>query len=126
MTRDVDVTAPSAAQPVDSSTAPRGSAWWFHPTVRYIAVRVGQMVLTLLGVATVVFITSRLTGDPVRLMDGAGATPDQIEQMRHALGVDAPWPVQYWRFITGALHGDLGMSLWQRQPVTGLVLDRLP
>jgi peptide/nickel transport system permease protein len=57
---------------------------------------------------------------------GTGATQADLEKLRHELGLDQPLPVQYWRFISQAVQGDMGVSLRFRQPALPLVLERLP
>jgi ABC-type dipeptide/oligopeptide/nickel transport system permease component len=56
-------------------------------------------------------------GDPVKMMLAAFVTtPDQVAQMRAQLHLDDPIPVQYGRFVTNALRGDLGTSIRSRRP----------
>jgi len=67
-------------------------------------------------------------GDPVEIMMGRGSvvTTEQIEQIRHELGLDQPLYVQYLSFLGGVLRGDFGRSIIQRAPVMHLIADRLP
>jgi ABC-type dipeptide/oligopeptide/nickel transport system permease component len=66
-------------------------------------------------------------GDPARMMLGELAVQqDAIANLRHQLGLDQPIPVQYWRFLTGALHGDLGRSILENQPVARMIWQSLP
>lgn len=95
-------------------------------TGRYVARRFGRCVLVLLGVAALAFLISRLKGDPVLLMVQPGATTADIDAMRRSLGLDGPLWVQFARFVGGAVRGDLGVSIWQRQSVTTLLLERVP
>ncbi len=60
-------------------------------------------------------------GDPVYVMLEKRADPQTIERVRHQLGLDLPLPAQFWNLIKGALHGDLGESYFQKQPVTAIV-----
>ncbi len=75
---------------------------------------------------TAVFALQFLAGDPVKLFLPTDTTSKQIEEFRTRLGLSDPWPVQYARFITGALHGNFGMSLRQNEPALHLVLRRFP
>jgi peptide/nickel transport system permease protein len=75
---------------------------------------------------TIVFFSLRLTGDPVLLLLPIGATRQQIEQLRHALGFDRPLVIQYLSFLGRALHGDFGASTRAGEPALQLVLERLP
>jgi peptide/nickel transport system permease protein len=71
-------------------------------------------------------ITRLVPGDPARLAAGPNATPEQIEQITREFGLDRPLPVQYWRYATGLLHGDWGMSIYSRRPVLQDLRDYLP
>jgi ABC-type dipeptide/oligopeptide/nickel transport system permease component len=70
-----------------------------------------------------------LPGDPVQLMlagsESGSVTPERQEELRDQLGLNDPLPVQYGRFVRGAITGDLGPSVRLRVPVTDLILDRL-
>ena len=81
----------------------------------------------LLLVVSVVFLLIHLVpGDPIAQMLGEGATASDVSAMRHALGLDAPLPLQYARYLTGILHGSLGQSLRLHDSVTHLILARYP
>lgn len=66
-----------------------------------------------------------LPGDPARSLMGANATEEQLAVARQQLGLDQPLWTQYWNWLTGALHGDLGSSLISRSPVTELLNSRI-
>lgn len=93
--------------------------------IRYLAHRVFQGVIVLLLVATVVFIISRLSGNPVNQMLPENATEAQREALTHQLGLDEPLVVQYWVFLSNATRGEFGMSHRFRMPAMELVLSRL-
>jgi peptide/nickel transport system permease protein len=93
---------------------------------RRLLIRLGTGVLSIFGALTLVFILTRLTGDPAELMAPPGAPESQIEQTRVLLGLDQPLPRQYVSFVGDALRGDLGQSYFWRQDALGLVLDALP
>ncbi len=84
-------------------------------------------LLVLLGLSLIVFITLRLTGDPVAMMLQAGS-PSQadIAEMRRLLDLDQPLPVQYLSFVAKAIVGDFGRSFRYSTPALGLVLERMP
>lgn len=85
------------------------------------------MVPVLLGISAIVFFLVRLSGDPVSLMLGEDALPQQVEELRRSLGLDRPLLEQYLRFLAGALRGDMGTSLrYAGQPALSVVLERLP
>ncbi len=95
----------------------------------YILRRVVLTVPVLFGVTLLVFSMLHLVpGDPVRAMfiESGGASAEQIEQVRHLLGLDKPLPVQYWDYITKAMRGDLGESIITRQPVFELIVQNFP
>lgn len=82
----------------------------------------------LFGISVVTFLVVNLTGDPVLVMLGIEATPEQIALVRQQLGLDQPLPVQY-TYYMGALlggQGELGKSFLYKQPAIGLVVERLP
>ena len=93
---------------------------------RYILSRLYQAVLVLFGVSAVVFLLLRLSGDPAVLLLPQDATQQAIQQFRHAHGFDKPLYIQFWVFLSGAIHGDLGTSLKYNQPAFPLVLERFP
>ncbi len=81
----------------------------------------------LLLVATVVsfLFVGLLPGDTARSLLGANATQEQVNAVRVELGLDQPLWEQYWHWLQGAVHGDLGNSLLSHQPVTALLNGRL-
>jgi peptide/nickel transport system permease protein len=85
-----------------------------------------QSLLALLALSLVIFLMSRLTGDPTMLMLPDDATSEDIAQLRHALGLDKPLPVQYWVFISKAVQGDFGRSIKGQMPVIDMIQERLP
>jgi peptide/nickel transport system permease protein len=91
---------------------------------RFIARRLIQGVLTLLGITILTFTLVRLApGDPVSLMVAGTAemTADDLAAMRAAYGVDEPIPQQYLRWLGRLLTGDLGQSLLYKRPVTQMI-----
>jgi ABC-type dipeptide/oligopeptide/nickel transport system permease component len=94
--------------------------------MRYLLTRLGQAMIVILGASILVFTVAHLTGDPTYLMVDASAKAAEIEALRHKMGLDQPVLVQYWHFLSGALHGDFGSSLWQNQPALKLVMQRVP
>jgi peptide/nickel transport system permease protein len=92
----------------------------------YIVRRLLQSVLVLVGVTFLVYLILFQTGDPTFLSVSTDASQQEVERVRHALGFDRPWYIQYAEFLSRAVHGDFGTSLRQGLPVTSLVLERLP
>lgn len=95
--------------------------------IAYIARRLVQAFFLLIGVSLITFIILYLLpADPVRQIAGRSATPATVESIRQQLGLDQPFVVQYWRYLTNLLSGDLGRSYLQRSEVSTLIASRLP
>jgi ABC-type dipeptide/oligopeptide/nickel transport system permease component len=92
----------------------------------YVARRLVQSLVVLLGISVVVFVILHLTGDPTVLMLPPDVTAEEVARFRKAMGFDDPLPVQYWRFLRGVLHGNFGNSLRHDEPALGLVFERMP
>lgn len=92
----------------------------------FIVKRIGQALIALFGVMTLVFFIQRLTGDPTYLLVPENATQADIEAMRRTLGLDQPLLVQYGRFLWDMAHFDLGRSFVQNVKVTTIIASRLP
>ena len=91
--------------------------------IRYISLRLLFALPALWLIVTMVFLLAHIVpGDPVAQMLGEGARADDLQQLRHALGLDMPIPVQYERYLKGVLHGNLGESFRFQQPVTKVIL----
>lgn len=88
--------------------------------------RLITLVPVLLIVGTIVFGLVHLTpGDPASYMLGPDATQADIIRLRKGLGLEDPLPVQYGRFLGKAVTGNLGESIFLRQPVTTAIMDRI-
>ncbi|HCP32283.1 TPA: peptide ABC transporter [Candidatus Acetothermia bacterium] len=85
---------------------------------------IGMLVSTFL-VITITFVLMQLIpGDPAAVMLGTNATPEQIEQLRTTWGLNQPITVQFYRYFTNFFKGDLGESLFHRQPVLYIIGQR--
>lgn len=93
---------------------------------RYIAVRLGQGVLTLLALSLAVFLSVHATGDPALLLLGPEGTEEDYQQLSKNLGLDKPLPVQYGLFLTRVARADFGESHISQLPARDLLLERLP
>jgi ABC-type dipeptide/oligopeptide/nickel transport system permease component len=93
---------------------------------RYVLKRIFQSLLTLLVLSMLIFVVCRLTGDPVTLMLPDDASHEDVAQLRAALGLAKPLPVQYWFFLRSAVQGDFGRSIKGQVPVLDLIEERLP
>jgi len=95
--------------------------------LRFLLRRVLFGIVVLWLVTVVVFVIFFLAPhDPARLIAGRMATPSTVAAIRRNLGLDRPVYVQYGSFVWGLLHGNLGYSYYRDQPVTQLLLSRLP
>lgn len=92
----------------------------------FLLKRLLQGVISFVGVSIVIFLISRLSGDPVLLLLPQDAPPSLIDQTRHTLGLDQPLWEQYLIFARHALTGDFGQSYRWQMPALQLILDRLP
>ncbi|WP_136652003.1 ABC transporter permease [Paracoccus aeridis] len=89
--------------------------------------RVLVAIPTILLISVFVFALQKLLpGDPVLAMAGEERDPVALAAIREQLGLNDPLPVQYFRWLAGALQGDLGTSLRTGQPVTQLIVQKLP
>ncbi len=93
---------------------------------QFIRRRLLLLAVVVWGVATIAFVLLHLSGDPASLMLSPDAGPGAHEELRRALGLDAPLSVQYAKYMTGVLRGDFGNSIRQRLPAFDLVMERLP
>lgn len=97
----------------------------------YIIRRIGLMVFILLGVSVITFSMMHFVpGDPAEVIAikryGEEVTAETIEHVRAELGLDRPVPVQYLRWLTSVLQGELGYSFRTDRPVLDEILTRLP
>ena len=97
---------------------------------RWFAARIGGAIITLLGVTVVVFIVLRtIPGNAITAslgIESGTLTPAQKASLEHFYGIDKPWIAQLWTWITGILHGNLGISLTSGKTVSGLLRTALP
>ncbi|RAI04034.1 ABC transporter permease [Acuticoccus sediminis] len=94
--------------------------------IAFIIRRLVQAVIVMVVVALIAFSMFRFVGDPINQMVGIETTPAQREDLRERLGLNAPVPVQFWRFISKAAQGDFGISYQFKQPVADLLAARAP
>jgi peptide/nickel transport system permease protein len=95
--------------------------------IKHIIRRLAVALVLILGAASLVFVLLHaVPGDPVRVFVGDFGTEEQVEAIRHQLGLDRPLPVQYADWLGGVVRGDLGQSLSLNVPVSRLILERIP
>jgi peptide/nickel transport system permease protein len=93
---------------------------------RYLVGRVLQTVLSMLVVVSIVFVLTRLSGNPVHLLLDVSASEHDQEILTRHLGLDRPLPVQYGLYVRNIALGDFGSSILTRRPVTEHIRERLP
>jgi ABC-type dipeptide/oligopeptide/nickel transport system permease component len=96
---------------------------------KYLTQRILAALITIwVTTVAVTLLIHLVPGDPVRIMyaQSQGTTPEQLEEIRHSLGLDRPLYEQYFMFMKRVFQGDLGHTIRGRQPVLDLLLIRLP
>jgi len=92
----------------------------------YLLRRALAIIPVMLVVATVSFVLIRLApGDPASVLAGPDASTEDLVQLRTALGMDQPLPVQLVKWYARLAQGDLGQSIFLRRPVVQAVVERL-
>lgn len=94
--------------------------------IRFVARRALLGILTLLLVSVLVFwATQYLPGDAAQAILGRSATAERLAALRQQLNLDSPIPLQYWRWLSGVLAGDPGVSLANQKPILPQIMPRL-
>jgi peptide/nickel transport system permease protein len=89
--------------------------------------RLAVSTAIIIGITLITFTLSFLIpADPVRMLAGRSATQETVESIRHELGLDRPYPIQYLSYLGRLARGDLGRSYKQKTQVTELILSRFP
>lgn len=92
----------------------------------FVLRRLARGLFTVWFVLTLVFVASRVAGDPTQLLLPDNATPEQLAEMRMRLGLDQPLTTQYLVYLGGVVRGDFGESFRERRPVVESILERMP
>jgi ABC-type dipeptide/oligopeptide/nickel transport system permease component len=94
---------------------------------RFISLRILLALPALWLIVTMVFMLAHIVpGDPVQQMLGEGARADDLQQLRHTLGLDLPLAEQYGKYLSRVVRGDLGESIRFQQPVARIILSHYP
>lgn len=94
---------------------------------KFVLKRIGYGLIVLLGLSFFSFILIHLIpGDPARIMLDTSASAEQVESLRAEMGLDKPYTVQYYEYVTNALQLDLGTSYKTDRPVFQEIMLRLP
>ena len=95
--------------------------------ISYILRRLLQLLPVLLVASTAIWaIIYAVPGTPVGALVGENATQEQVQAAVVRLGLDQPLATQYWNWLSRALVGDFGLSIQSREPVAGLIFQRVP
>jgi peptide/nickel transport system permease protein len=95
--------------------------------LNFLLTRLFSVIIVALGVVTLVFLLIYLVpGDPIQAMLGEAATATDQEALREALGLNQPLLTQWLNYLNHLLHGDLGKSLYSKEPINQLLWQRLP
>jgi len=94
--------------------------------LRFVATRLGRALLTITLVVTFAFIVLRLSGDPALMIMSPDAPPEALAAFREAWGLDEPIWLQYLKYFTAILQGELGQSFRDGRPAIELVAERIP
>ena len=98
----------------------------FAEGAAFIARRVAQALLVMLAILVIAFAVRTSLGDPLREIMGQAVPESERAQLRHELGLDAPWPAQLARYLGRAAAGDLGTSIIYKRPTVAVVLAKFP
>ena len=92
----------------------------------FIIRRIVQSLFVLFTMSLIVFTLINLVGDPVDMLVNPESLPEEIERVKKDFGLDQPVYIQYWKFLVGALSGDLGNSFIFGRPALTLMIERFP
>jgi peptide/nickel transport system permease protein len=92
----------------------------------FVARRLAQAALVMFAILIIAFGVRASLGDPVRELTGEAVPAAQRAELRHKLGLDAPWPVQLTRYLGAAVQGDLGTSTIYKRPTLEVILAKFP
>jgi peptide/nickel transport system permease protein len=90
-----------------------------------LARRLAGVIPLLIGASVFAFLLQHAAGDPARSILGQQASQAQVDALRHQFGLDAPVLHQYWSYLRGLLHGDLGTSYYSGLPVWAMLQGRI-
>lgn len=94
--------------------------------LKYALKRFGVALLVAFAVSLVTFTLLRFSGDPAAAMAGESATQEDIEYVRKHYGFDQPLPVQYYNWLSNAMKGNFGISVYLKVPVAKVIFERAP
>lgn len=98
----------------------------FASVFAFAAGRLSQALLVMVAILVIAFAVRTSLGDPLREIMGQAVPESERAELRHELGLDAPWPVQLARYFGDAATGDLGTSIIYKRPTVEVVLAKFP
>jgi len=98
----------------------------FASGLAFLARRFSQALLVMLAILVIAFAVRTSLGDPLREIMGQSVPESERAELRHELGLDAPWPVQFAHYLGRAATGDLGTSIIYKKPTVEVVLAKFP
>jgi len=98
----------------------------FASAFAFAATRLFQALLVMVAILVIAFAVRANLGDPLREIMGQSVPEEERAELRHELGLDAPWPVQLARYLGDAATGDLGTSIIYKRPTVQVVLAKFP
>lgn len=113
---------PAPAAPAAAAPAKRKRNRLSGSFFRFVLTRFLLIIPTVFILVTVVFFVMRATGDPISAALGGRLTPQELQRRIHEAGYDRPLIVQYLDYLGGLLHGDLGTTLTDNQPVISILM----
>jgi len=116
----------AVSDPDGSETATSDAVSFGSYVVRQIARRLGQLIILVVGISTLLFFLLRMMGDPAVVLLGDLSTPEDLAQIRSFYGLDRPLILQYLLFIVQAVRLNFGRSLISLEGALGMVLEKLP
>lgn len=120
---DLEQSVPASSE---AGTALPSEISYGRYAIRQVGYRLGQLVILLLGITTLLFFLLRLTGDPSLVLVGDLASDEAIDRVREFYGLDRPLIVQYFLFLWQAVQLNFGTSLLSFRDALDLVLEHLP
>ena len=115
----------ATASPADRAPSkPTANAHKYRLSAGFFRFILGRFLLiipTVFILVTIVFFVMRATGDPISAAMGGRLTPEELQRRIHEAGYDRPLLVQYFDYLGGLLHGDLGRTLTDNQPVVSVL-----
>ena len=94
--------------------------------IAFLLRRIAQAILVMFIISLISFSIQDNLGDPLREMLGVAVSEIERDRLRDEMGLNDPFVVQYWRFLTKAVQGDLGVSYFFKRPALEVIMEKLP